>query len=304
MGGDRWFSISFWLCCALIAVPLWSVEYLPMADLPQHAAQISIWTRWSDPAFGYREIYAQNWFTPYLFGYLLTFPLTPFMSVKAATTTIITAALIGVPLASLLLIREVRGNRWWVFAVFPSVFGFCFDWGFYNFLVGIPIALLLLLLALRYAERPTVAGGALLSVGMVFLFFVHALLFVYVSLILGATVLLTWRGWKQVLASLSPLLALVPMVLLWLYIARAPAAMPHRAPIRSGGEERRASEPFPVHRYRRRVRRSCAGSRGAPAAYPGRRSPQRVDVEVLARQKGPGSGLLLGQANLRSTGTA
>ena len=60
---------------------------------------------------------------------------------------------IGIPLATRLLIREVRGNRWWVFAVFPGLFGFAFDWGFYNFLVGIPVALLLVLLALRFDNQ-------------------------------------------------------------------------------------------------------------------------------------------------------
>ena len=200
-----------------------------MADLPQHAAQISIWSRWNDPTFGYQEIYTRNWFTPYLFGYLLTVLLTPLMSVKAATTTVITAALIGVPIATRVLIREVDGNRWWVFSVFPGVFGFCFDWGFYNFLVGIPIALLFLVLVLRYANRPTLGYGALLTLGLVGLFFVHVLLFVFVSLILGATVVLSGRPWKRALAALSPLLVLAPMVLLWLYITRDSEAMTHRA---------------------------------------------------------------------------
>jgi hypothetical protein len=202
-----------------------------MADLPQHAAQISIWSRLTDPTFGYQEIYTRNWFTPYLFGYLLTVLLTPLMSVKAATTCVITAALLGVPIATRALICEVGGSRWWVFAVFPSLFGFCFDWGFYNFLVGIPIALLFLVLALRYADHPTPAHGVLLTLGLVGLFFVHVLLFVYVSLIVGATLVLSGRPWKRSLAALSPLLVLAPMVLLWLYITRDSEAMTHRAMI-------------------------------------------------------------------------
>ena len=229
MGSDRWFSITFWVCCALLAVPLWSVEYLPMADLPQHAAQISIWTRWSDPEFGYQQIYTQNWFTPYLLGYLFAFVLTPFMSVKAALTTIITAAVLGVPLATRFVIREVGGNRWWVFAVFPSVFGFAFDWGFLNFLVGVPLALLLLTVALRYAENPTRRSGVLLTAGFAGLFFVHVLLFIYVALILGLTILLKREDWKPGLLSLTPVLALVPLVLLWLYMIRSTEPLTHRA---------------------------------------------------------------------------
>jgi hypothetical protein len=231
MGGDRWFSISFWVCCALLAVPLWSVEYLPMADLPQHAAQISIWTRWSDPEFGYQKIYVQNWFTPYLFGYLLTFALTPFMSVKLALTTVITVAVVGVPLATRFLIGKVGGNRWWVFAVFPSVFGFAFDWGFFNFLVGVPIALLLLVAALRYAENPTRRSGVLLTAGLAGLFFVHVLLFGYVALILGLTILSKREDWKPGLVSLAPVMVPLPVVLFWFYVTQSTEAVTHRGMI-------------------------------------------------------------------------
>jgi hypothetical protein len=231
MGGDRWFSISFWVCCALLAVPLWSVEYLPMADLPQHAAQIAIWTRWSDPEFGYQQIYIQNWFTPYLLGYLLTFALTPFLSVKAALTTIITAAVVGVPLATRFLVRETGGNRWWVFAVFPSVFGFAFDWGFFSFLVGVPVAMVLLVFALRYAANPTRRSGVLLMAGLAGLFFVHVLLFLYVCLILGLTILSKREDWKAGLLSLAPIIVLAPLVLLWLYVTRNTETLTHRAMI-------------------------------------------------------------------------
>ena len=229
MGADRWFSISFWGCCALVAVPLWTVEYLPMADLPQHAAQIAIWTRWSDPAFEYQEIYVRNWFTPYLFGYLVTFLLTPFMSVKAALTAVITAAVLGVPLATRFVIREVGGNRWWSFAAFPGVFGFAFDWGFFSFLVGIPLALVLLVFALRHAARPTLGAGVALSLGMLGLFFVHALLFLYVSLVLGAVTFAGWGGWKRVAGSLAPALVLAPLVAFWLYVTRDTEMLTHRA---------------------------------------------------------------------------
>ena len=229
MGADRWFSISFWGCCALVAVPLWTVEYLPMADLSQHAAQIAIWTRWSDPASGYREIYQQNWFTPYLFGYLITFALTPLMSVKAAVTTVITAAVIGVPLATRFVVREVGGNRWWTFAAFPGVFGFAFGWGFFNFLVGIPVAMVLMVFALRHAARPSLGTGTALSLGMLALFFVHALLFLYVSLILGAVTVAGWGSWRRVIASLAPVLVLAPLVVFWLYVTRDTETLTHRA---------------------------------------------------------------------------
>lgn len=231
MGRDRWFAISFWGCCALLVVPVWSVDYLPMVDLPQHAGQIGIWTRWSDPEFGYQDIYTRNWFTPYLFGYLVTYALTAFMSVNAALKTIITLAVVGVPVATSALLREVGGNRWWAFAVFPGVFGFAFDWGFYNFLVGVPIAIGALILALRYAETPSRRGGIWLGLLFLALFFVHALLFGYVALIFGFTVLLKQDEWKTGLLTLLPALAVSPVVFAWLTVTRNSEAMTHWATI-------------------------------------------------------------------------
>ncbi|MEM7434121.1 MAG: hypothetical protein AAF436_03145 [Myxococcota bacterium] len=227
MGSDRWFSISFWGCCALLLVPLWSVDYLPMVDLPQHAAQIGIWTRWSDPAFGYQELYTRNWFTPYLFGYLLAYALTAVLSINAALTTVISAAVVGVPVATRFLLREVGANRWWVFAVFPGVYGFSFDWGFFNFLVGIPIALASLVVVLRYTNEPTLRRGLGLAALLLGLFFVHVLLFGYVGLILGVTILTKNQDWKAGLLALVPAIAVCPVVILWLYVARSNEAMTH-----------------------------------------------------------------------------
>lgn len=228
METDRWFTISFWVCCALLVVPLSIVEYLPMVDLPQHAAQIGIWERWSDTELGYPRIYTRNWFTPYLLGYVLAFLLTSVMSVKAAITTVVTAAVVAVPLAARLLLRESGGNRWWVFAVFPSVFGFAFDWGFLNFIVGVPVALVSLIAVFRHVDAPSWRSSMWLTAVMLALVFVHVLLFGYVALILSVAVLMKREGWRTVVLSLVPILVVSPLVLIWIHVTRSSEVMTRR----------------------------------------------------------------------------
>ena len=111
---DRVFWWAFAVCSLVAVLPLWRVEYLPMADLPQHAVQVSIWRHWSDPAFGidgatYREIYRPNWFTPYLLGYSLARAFAFLLPVKLALKTVLSLALIGVPAAMLAVLRENGG---------------------------------------------------------------------------------------------------------------------------------------------------------------------------------------------------
>ena len=62
----------FLVAIALALVPLWLVETLPLADLPQHAAQIAMLRDFESSPHGYDEVFVLNWVTPYLLGYGLT----------------------------------------------------------------------------------------------------------------------------------------------------------------------------------------------------------------------------------------
>lgn len=57
----------------LTLAPIWIGRYLPLVDLPQHAAQIAALREiWHGNA-SLTQLFEINWFTPYLFGYLLLY---------------------------------------------------------------------------------------------------------------------------------------------------------------------------------------------------------------------------------------
>src|SRR3954466_14166480 len=53
-----------------LLVACWVTPFLPMVDLPQHAAQLSIWVHQGDPLFSEPRRFLVNWRTPYLGAYL------------------------------------------------------------------------------------------------------------------------------------------------------------------------------------------------------------------------------------------
>ncbi|MBV9890826.1 MAG: hypothetical protein JO090_08080, partial [Rhizobacter sp.] len=102
------------------------------------------------------------------------------------------------------------------FALIPF-FGLSYKWGFLTFLVAAPIALALVLLSSRYAERPSVARGtAVFGVGLLLLAS-HGLQFVLGWSVATALLAYRWRRARfSLVAFLPPLLLAVACALYFL----------------------------------------------------------------------------------------
>ena len=72
---------------------------------------------------------------------------------------------------------------------FPAAYGFSFYLGFLNFVVGIPVALLVLLAAFRFSQRPSFRMGLALVAGLYGLFFSHVILLGLTGLVAGGMML-------------------------------------------------------------------------------------------------------------------
>jgi hypothetical protein len=195
-----------------------------MVDLPQHAAQVSIWRHWHDPAYGYPELFTVNWWTPYLLAYFLAYLLSWLMPVKAAFTVVVSAAILAVPLVVRLLLRETGGHPWWVFICFPVGFSYAFYWGFVNYMLAVPLALGFILLAARFAGRPSLRRALGLALFAHLLFVAHAVVFGFCGLVAGLMVVLRAPGWRAALLRLVPLASALPLAAVWLAYLRSSEA--------------------------------------------------------------------------------
>lgn len=210
----------FALVCAALLVPLWITPHPPMVDVPQHAAQIGLWMRMDEP--GASELYELNWFTPYLLGYSLARGAAELVGPRLGVKLVVSLAVLLLPLSVLSLARRSGGSPWVALLAAPLGYGFCFYWGFLNYLFAIPLALFTLSAAFAHSERRSLASGFVLAALALLLFFGHILALGIAGLGALALLLARSRGVADGLRALLPLLAPVPLMAAWLWTRLAP----------------------------------------------------------------------------------
>jgi hypothetical protein len=147
-----------------------------MVDLPQHAAQITMWMHLDDPAWGFVGEYKLNPYSPYLLGYAIARVVATFTSTLVAVKVVVTLAILALPISMQLLLDRYGGDRFWALLGFPLAFGVAFYWGLFNYLVAIPAGVVFVALAVRYAEDPTLRRAVVLGVAGCGLYIAHALI--------------------------------------------------------------------------------------------------------------------------------
>jgi len=151
--------ILFYVFCFLAASPLLFSHYPPMVDVPQHAAAIATLNNLSLPDFPYHDLYYIDWVRPYLGGYIILWGASQFLPILVAIKLLIALAVIATPLTASLIRAHFGGDPKWDWLLLPIGYGFSFQWGFFNFIIGAPIVLLFLLTAFKYAEAPKLKSG-------------------------------------------------------------------------------------------------------------------------------------------------
>ncbi len=222
------FAGAFSAAAAVSLVPIWSVKYLPMVDLPQHAAQIFLWRHISEEAHGFSEVYELEMTSPYLAAHAILRLLALALPLPAATRVMASLAVIALPLAMLHLYRRGKSDVWAALAGFPLAYGFAFYWGFTNYLVAVPVGLVFVTAALDYARRPARRDGFGLAAFAFVLFLCHGLVF---ALCVPIVVLGVWAQCRDPRQALRGLWPLVPAALaIGIWVAWLGSTDPNAAP--------------------------------------------------------------------------
>jgi hypothetical protein len=200
----------------IATLPVWLPTYPVMADLPQHAAQVALLRSIHDPNFKFADDFQINWFTPYLFGYMLVYVLTPLLGIVAACKTVISVSLAALPLSTALVMHETNTDRFWALLTIPAMYGFSYYWGFLNFLVAAPVGMVFLWLTIRHARTASRMSSLRLALLVNVLFFSHALICAFFGLIAVFYLLFGSRTWRQAIVSISPLATVFPIAVLWI----------------------------------------------------------------------------------------
>jgi hypothetical protein len=186
--------LAFLATVAFAGATFWFAPRLPMVDLPQHAGQVALWRDLLRGTSPWQSLVLVNYFTPYLAGYGLALLLSFVLPVSAALKLLLMLGYFGFVAACVMLRGCLGGDRRLDWLFIPGFFGYAYVWGFYTFLIVAAFGVLFVVLAHRYADRPTPILGALLLLADVALFFSHGLIFVFASAIGGIFLLLKARS--------------------------------------------------------------------------------------------------------------
>lgn len=199
-GAEKPFYVLFGFFLLWQLALLWINKYLPMVDLPAHAAQIAAWANCSEPGYPYASWFEFMLFQPYILPYYLVRMFMFVMPILIAIKVTISLAVLAMPLVLLRLCRVLRIDPIWSFAGFIIVFNYSFYWGFFQFIVTLPVGILYLAESLRDDRT----RGRLSWIGLFLMAFFlgmsHALVAVVFIGLSWLFQVLRRSGWKGLLA--------------------------------------------------------------------------------------------------------
>lgn len=200
-------------------VLLWGFDPLPVVDLPEHAAQIALLRLLDDPAFPYADQYELHLFTPYLLAYMIAAGFALVMPIGLALKATLGTISLFWPWALLRFLRKVGADPWWSVIAFPLFFGLSFVWGFLNYLLAVPLVLLLVAAGYEHGRAPTTRSGLEIALLGILAFFAHGMACVFGMAIAALVVLALMRDWRQVWRAFWPFLPPAAVVLGWTSMA-------------------------------------------------------------------------------------
>lgn len=145
-------TASFWGAVGLFTLAFFATPYLPLIDYHQHVALGALMHRLFDPQSPEHALYEVNYIT-YNGGFHLMVALLSYVLPPVHAGRVVMAlypALLG--LAALSVAREAGRPRWYACLALPIVYSRGMSWGFANWNLTFPVALLGVTWFLRYSR--------------------------------------------------------------------------------------------------------------------------------------------------------
>lgn len=216
------------------ALPVWGSRYLPLFDLPNHLAAISVWRNLGDPTYGLGELYRLNLQPVPYWGYFATvLALSRVVGVEIANKLFVTAYVVAMVWGVARLAKKTGRDPRLSLLVFPLLFTYSFKWGWLSFLGGTAVLLFAIEALLDCLGEPR--WSRLLALGALALltYAMHILPWFVLGVIAITFLVLSLRRWRAVLLTGA---ALIPSLLVAVYnfVHAAPASSGPNSVVRAG----------------------------------------------------------------------
>lgn len=175
----------FYATLAAVFLVISCSYFLPMVDLPQHAAQVQAFKAMirGNSTLPWLDNLQINWFTGYWIGYASTLLFSLFLPLNYAINLVVAAAFLLFVLSFSMLRKKLGIPPIFDWIFIPSFFGFTYILGFITYLLAIPFGIFLLIANLNLIEKYSLKNIiTVLGLGIL-LYFSHILIFLFFCMI-------------------------------------------------------------------------------------------------------------------------
>jgi hypothetical protein len=200
------------LACAgvalfVVAWPFTRVHYPPIADLPFHAATMSILRHYFDPAFHFREQFEVSLFrAPYFSMHVLGAIFALVMPIAAATKMACVVLLLTLPAGLAVMFLGMKKSPLLGLLALPLVWNTLTQWGFINFVGAIGLFAAVVGCTLRVVDAPSPRRQWELGIALLLVFVTHIFRFPFAIAAVVGTALVMYPATRRVRPLIAPLL--------------------------------------------------------------------------------------------------
>lgn len=210
---DRAFLVTFVVLAAAAIVPIWSVRFLPLLDLPNHLAAVHIWHHFDEPWSRAREFYELS-LTPAPFGayHILTHVAAFVVPLQDANRIVLSAYVLGIPAAALAWTSRTGRSPWLSILTFPLAFSLSWACGFLPFLIGTSLLFIAVAVLDAHLERPSLGRGVAVALLSLACGISHPLILFAYYVCVAALMLCYVPRWSQLALALPPFVPALALI--------------------------------------------------------------------------------------------
>lgn len=213
---SRAFPVVFVILLALHLAVLSTSRLYPFIDLPNHLAAATINRHYEEAANRFSEYYVVDLFpNPNVF-HLLFCSMKIFPSVEFANRIFFCLYAVLLPVAVLLVIGKLGGNRWLSLLSFLCIYNYSVTWGFVGFAFAIPLVLLTFFFGIGYLEHRRTSRLIAVAIVLVFLFFIHVLSALFAFLVFVMCFVFSQpKSFERLLCVFAAAVPLALLIVVW-----------------------------------------------------------------------------------------
>ena len=172
------FLLSFVVLALVGLVNIWHSHLLPFTDFPNHLLEAYILQGHLPSDYGMNMF----WYSP---ACLHAIFCALFPNIEVGNKVFYSLYILLLPLIMILLIRASHGEKWFGLLSFCFLYSYSVTWGFSSFTMGIALSLLTIYSYIGMLSAPSLLRFILLSCLLILTFYAHAILFIFVSIVIG-----------------------------------------------------------------------------------------------------------------------